>query len=97
MTSANPTEPSGTARPRLPRGVRLKHDEVRQEWLLLAPERALKTDAIAVEIIKRCTGERTVDEIVDELARVYAADRARIDADVRALLSSLASKRLLDL
>jgi len=33
----------------LPRGVRLKYDETRSEWLLLAPERVIKTDAIAVE------------------------------------------------
>jgi hypothetical protein len=28
-----------TAVPKFPRGVRLKHDEARQEWVLLAPER----------------------------------------------------------
>jgi pyrroloquinoline quinone biosynthesis protein D len=97
MTTENFAIPPGTARPRLPRGVRLKHDDVRQEWLLLAPERALKADAVAVEILKRCTGERTLDEIVDDLASTYAADRVRIDTDVRALLTSLAAKRLLDL
>jgi pyrroloquinoline quinone biosynthesis protein D len=97
MTAMKDQEVSGASKPRLPRGVRLKHDELRQEWLLLAPERVLKTDAIAVEILKRCTGERTIDEIVDELASLYTADRTRIEADVRAMLTSLASKRLLDL
>ncbi len=43
MTGAGPAKLSGAIRPRLPRGVRLKHDEVRNEWLLLAPERVLKT------------------------------------------------------
>ena len=97
MTAAQPSELSGAARPHLPRGVRLKHDEVRDEWLLLAPERVLKTDAIAVEILKRCTGEHSLDAIVDDLASIYTADRARIDADVRAFLSDLAAKRLVDL
>jgi coenzyme PQQ biosynthesis protein PqqD len=97
VTNASQPELTGAARPRLPRGVRLKHDEVRGEWLLLAPERVLKTDAIAVEILKRCTGESSLDAIVDDLASVYAADRARIDTDVRALLSDLAAKRLVDL
>ena len=71
------------SRPRLPRGVRLRHDEARGEWMLLAPERVLKADAIAVEILKRCTGER------DPRARsstiwppTFTADRARVDADV---------------
>jgi pyrroloquinoline quinone biosynthesis protein D len=97
VTSAPSLELSGKTLPRLPRGVRLKHDDVRNEWLLLAPERVLKTDAIAVEILKRCTGEMSLDAIVDDLASLYAVDRARIDTDVRALLSELAKKRLVDL
>jgi len=97
LTGAPARELSGADRPRLPRGVRLKHDEVRGEWLLLAPERVLKTDAIAVEILKRCDGEKTLDGIIDELASVYKADRSRIEADVRALLAGLVAKRLMDL
>jgi pyrroloquinoline quinone biosynthesis protein D len=89
--------PGEDARPRLPKGVRLRHDEARGEWLLLAPERVVKADAIAVEILKRCTGERTIRDIVDDLAVVYSADRARIAADVRALLAELAAKRMLGL
>ena len=54
--------PDEEAKPRLPKGVRLRHDEMRGEWLLLAPERVLKADAIAVEILKRCTGERSIRE-----------------------------------
>ena len=56
--SALPLPPD--ARPRLPRGVRLVHNEAHGGWVLLAPERVFKADAIAVEIIKRCTGEATL-------------------------------------
>ena len=52
------SEPSAIApeaRPRLPRGVRLVHNEAQGGWVLLAPERVFKADAIAVEILKRCT------------------------------------------
>ena len=83
-------------KPRLPRGIRLKHDDVRGEWLLLAPERVIKPNAVAVEILKRCTGTATLAEIVDDLAQAFAADRARIETDVRALIGDLAQKRLLD-
>jgi pyrroloquinoline quinone biosynthesis protein D len=93
----NPAVPDENAKPRLPKGVRLRHDETRGEWLLLAPERVLKADAVAVEILKRCTGERTIRDIVDDLTASFTADRARIDADVRALLADLAAKRMLDL
>jgi coenzyme PQQ biosynthesis protein PqqD len=87
----------GGCTPRLPRGVRLKFDETRAEWLLLAPERVIKADAIAAEILKRCNGTLTLEAIVDDLARQYSADRARVDKDVRALLADLAVKRMVDL
>jgi pyrroloquinoline quinone biosynthesis protein D len=83
--------------PRLPRGVRLVHNEAQGGWVLLAPERVFKADAIAVEVLKRCTGEATFAAIVDDLATTYSAPRDRILADVTTLLRRLADKRLLDL
>jgi len=97
MSASEGVERALAGKPRLPRGVRLKHDEVRGEWLLLAPERVLKIDAIARAIIERCDGARTIDEIVGDLASIYTADRARIDKDVRAMLASLVEKKLVDL
>jgi len=85
------------ARPRLPRGVRLTHNEAQGGWVLLAPERIFKADAIAAEILKRCTGEATFAAIVDELATTFNAPRERIDADVTTLLRGLAEKKLLEL
>ena len=95
------TEPSieisPDARPRLPRGVRLVHNEAQGGWVLLAPERVFKADVIAVEIVKRCTGEATFGEIIDDLVKTYSAPREKILADVTALLRGLADKRLLEL
>jgi pyrroloquinoline quinone biosynthesis protein D len=85
------------ARPRLPRGVRLVHNEAQGGFVLLAPERVFKADVIAAEILKRCTGEATVAAIVDDLAKTFAAPRERILTDVTKLLGSLADKRLLEL
>jgi pyrroloquinoline quinone biosynthesis protein D len=85
------------AKPRLPRGVRLTHNEAQGGWVLLAPERIFKADAIAVEILKRCTGETTFAAIVDDLATTFSAPRDRIQADVSKLLSGLAEKKLLEL
>jgi pyrroloquinoline quinone biosynthesis protein D len=85
------------ARPRLPRGVRLTHSEAQGGWVLLAPERMFRADAIAVAVLERCTGEATFEAIVDDLAATYAAPRERIAADVGTLLRSLADKRLLEL
>jgi pyrroloquinoline quinone biosynthesis protein D len=88
---------SGSARPRLPRGVRLTRNEAQGGWVLLAPERVFKADAISAEILKRCTGEATLDAIVDDLARTFAAPRERIRTDVVTLLGGLAEKKLLEL
>ena len=85
------------ARPRLPRGVRLVHSEAQGGWVLLAPERVFKADAIAAEIVKRCTGETTLAAIVDDLAKTFNAPRERILTDVTAMLRSLADKKLLEL
>ena len=85
------------ARPRLPRGVRLTHSEAHGGFVLLAPERIFKADAVAVEILKRCTGEATFAAIIDDLAAAYQAPRERIQADVTTLLVGLAEKKLLEL
>ncbi len=48
---------STESKPHLPRGMHLKHDATRDEWLLMAPERVLKLNPVAVEILKRCDGK----------------------------------------
>ena len=87
-----------SAHPRLPRGVRLVHNEAQGGWVLLAPERVFKADAIAHEILKRCTGEASVEQIVDDLVKAFPdAPRERIHADVVKLIGGLAEKKLLEL
>jgi pyrroloquinoline quinone biosynthesis protein D len=85
------------ARPRLPHGVRLVHNEAQGGLVLLAPERVFKPDAIAAEILKRCTGELSFGQIVDDLAATFSAPRDRVLTDVTVLLRSLADKKLLEL
>ena len=73
--------------PRLPRGVKLRFDKQRDQWVVLAPERVFVPDPIALEIIKRCDGEATVGAIVDDLAKrrhyyerfVYSQKFSQID------------------
>lgn len=86
---------SETSRPVLPRHARLKFDETRQRWVILAPERVLAPDEIAVEILQLCDGARDVAAIIDALATKYTADRAEIGRDVVAMLQNLADKGFL--
>ena len=78
--------------PAFNRGFRLRHDEVRGSWVVLAPERLFLLDVPAVEVLKLVDGTRTVPEIVDELAIKFAAPREAIAADVDTMLRDLSDK-----
>jgi pyrroloquinoline quinone biosynthesis protein D len=86
---------SEASRPVLPRHAKLKFDETRQVWVILAPERVLAPDDISVEILKLCDGVRSVADIIDQLAEKYTAEREAIGADVIAMLQDLADKGFL--
>jgi len=86
---------SEASRPKLPRHTRLKFDETRQVWVILAPERVLAPDEIAVEVLHLCDGVRSVAEMADQLAAKYTAPREAIASDVIAMLQDLADKGFL--
>ena len=92
--SARPQVQNETA-PALARGVKLRFDKARDAWVLLAPEKVLMPDQIAIEILKRCDGKARVTEIVDDLALTFSADRDQVASDVRAFLQDHADKGLL--
>jgi pyrroloquinoline quinone biosynthesis protein D len=81
--------------PVLPRHAKLKFDQTRQVWVILAPERVLAPDEIAVEVLQMCDGVRNVGEIADLLAQKYAAEREAILTDVITMLQDLADKGFL--
>ena len=86
---------SESSRPVLPRHAKLKFDETRQRWVILAPERVLAPDDTAVEVLQLCDGVRNVTAMIDTLAEKYAADRSAIATDVMAMLQDLANKGFL--
>lgn len=83
--------------PLLPRGVRLKHCRVRGDWFLLAPERALKLDAVGVAILSIIDGERNFDALVSKLETDFKAPRQRILDDVQNFLAYLIGNRMVDI
>jgi pyrroloquinoline quinone biosynthesis protein D len=95
MASPRNISVSEASRPKLPRHARLKFDETRQVWVILAPERVLAPDEIAVEVLQLCDGARSVADMIDRLAAKYAADRSSIATDVIAMLQDLADKGFL--
>ncbi len=95
MASARHINVSEASKPVLPRHAKLKFDETRKVWVILAPERVLAPDEIAVEVLKLCDGVRSVAEMADQLAQKYAAPREAIAADVITMLQDLADKGFL--
>ncbi len=90
------TDMDSRSRPRLPRGVKLRHDDVRGRWTLLAPERIFEVDATAATVLQLCDGERDLAAIVAELGRRYNAPEAVIEKDVVAMLGDLKDRRVLE-
>ena len=86
-----------TATPRLKPGVRLRFDRAGDAWALVAPERVFQLDPVAAEVMRRVDGVHSLETIVEELARSFAAPRATIAADVGEMLRDLALKGAIDL
>jgi pyrroloquinoline quinone biosynthesis protein D len=83
--------------PSLPRGVRLKVDEVRGRTVLLGPERTIDLDPVAAAIAGAVDGRKNFAEIIDHLCNAYNAPREEIEADVIAFLIDLADRKLMDI
>ena len=85
-----------TVRPRLSPKVRLRLDRRTGRHLLLYPETGLELNDTATAIARLCTGEWTIDGMVDHLTRAYD-DRSphEIRREVCGFLDILADRGLL--
>ena len=80
----------------LPAWVRLHFDQVRDRWVLLAPERVLFPCATSVTILERLGARPAVGELVDRRSRdEFEAPRETISVDVRQMLQGLADQGFL--
>ena len=95
MSAERPAPVEGKAVLRFAPHAKFRFDEVRQAWIVLAPERLFLPDEQAVEILQMVDGERTVDNIIDDLARRYEAPRDVIAGDVVKMLQDLIDKKVL--
>lgn len=73
-----------TARPRLASKAMLRHDNVRDVELLLLPERVVLLNKSGAAILGLCDGNRTVQEVVEQLEQDFAA--ADLAGDVMTFL-----------
>ncbi len=76
----------------MPRHIKLRHDTERERWIILAPERLFDPDDIAVEVLKLCDGDRSVNDIVKVMTKEYNAPVDEILSDIITMLQDLSDK-----
>jgi pyrroloquinoline quinone biosynthesis protein D len=82
--------------PRLAPGCRL-NEKSQQQRMLLMPERALRLNGPSLEIIERCDGKHTVQQIVVDLQKIYSkAEPQKVESDILGYLALLHDQRALD-
>ncbi|CAO3455948.1 pyrroloquinoline quinone biosynthesis peptide chaperone PqqD [Azospirillum largimobile] len=83
-----------TDRLRLAPGVMLRNDRRRGEWMLMAPERLLVLDEMALAVVRACVGAEVADVAagIDRLTAEYDAPRGEVAADVLEMLTDLRNK-----
>ena len=72
-------ELSGAARPAIGRGFRLQWEPAQNAFVLLYPEGMIKLNASAGEILKRCDGAASVDEITASLEQAFSTQGLKAD------------------
>ena len=86
---------SADSRPRLAEKTRLRFDRKAQQYLLLFPERGLALNPTAAEILKLCTGEYTVEAIIERVLQKYETQSHDVvEREVLAFLASMADRGL---
>jgi pyrroloquinoline quinone biosynthesis protein D len=75
--------------PQLAPGCRM-NEKTQQPRTLLMPERALRLNGPSLEIVERCDGQHTVQQIITELQQLYAkAEPAKVETDILGYLALL--------
>jgi pyrroloquinoline quinone biosynthesis protein D len=88
--------PELQSRPRLAVGCRL-NEKGQPSRVLHMPERALRLNGPSLEIVERCDGNRTVQEIISELQKLYSkAEPQKVETDILGYLALLHDQRALD-
>jgi pyrroloquinoline quinone biosynthesis protein D len=81
-------------RPRLARHVRRTFSQTRQRHILLHPETVVVLNHSGAAILAQCDGQRSVAEVVAELAARYQTVPAQ---EVRDFLARLVARRCVEL
>ena len=73
------SELSAQSRPAIGRGFRLQWEAAQNAFVLLYPEGMIKLNASAGEILKRCDGAATIEEITASLEQAFSTSGLKND------------------
>lgn len=90
---SDPAAFDGAIRPRIGAGFRLQWEPAQECHVLLYPEGMVKLNQSAGEILKRCDGQRSLDDVVRDLETAFNAQG--LMKDVQAFVEIAAKQRWL--
>ena len=82
-------------RPRLASKARMRFDRHSGSHMLVYPEKGLLLNATATEVVKLCTGEHSVAQIIERLRRKFHdAQPEKVEREVLDFLQALSERGL---
>ena len=89
-------KPELSVTPKLAPGVRL-NDISQRDRFLLTPEREIKLIGPSLEIVQRCDGKHTVQQIAETLHKLYSkAEPQRVTEDLLGYLELLHNQKAIE-
>lgn len=85
MSTSNTINIQSEQVPNIANGFRLQFEKAQDSWVLLYPEGMVKLNPSAAEILQRCDGQATVNEIISTLETAF--ETTGLEKDVHSFLS----------
>ena len=81
--------------PQFDYGVRLKHDKVRERYVVLGPEILIELNQTGTAIMSEIDGQSTITDIISRLATQFEVNQNDITQDVVEFCTSMVMRRVL--
>lgn len=82
-------------KPKLASKTKLRLDRKTGKYILLYPEKGLLLNPTGAAILKLCTGERTLTEIITALVLEFQSDTDKVQAEVLFFVQGLLDRGLI--
>jgi pyrroloquinoline quinone biosynthesis protein D len=76
-------------------GVRLKHDAVRNRYVVLGPEMLVELNETGTAIMSKVDGEADLQTVIQSLAEQFQVEPRDIEMDVTEFCTSMVMRRVL--